>query len=78
MITDLKHESPLGKSDHCLLKFNFVCHTEHPTKTHRIFYHDQGDYESMKADIYKEIEIKMNPSIKDPNKLWELLIKGSN
>ena len=73
MVRDLTYESPLGKSDHCVLNFNFVCHTEHSVKKHKLFYYDKGDYDSMKVDIKAELDSKTISLTDNPNRQWEVI-----
>jgi hypothetical protein len=61
MITDIEYQSPIGKSDHCVLNFNFNCYTEVPKYKKTKYYYDRGDYaaakeELQKIDWHKELE----------------------
>ena len=45
MIEDMQHEAPLGKSDHCMINFQFRCYTEGTQITHHRYIYDKGDYD---------------------------------
>ena len=57
-IENLEYESPLGKSDHGVLSFDFLCEIK---KTHYVktkYYYRKADFESMKAEL-KSIDWKV-------------------
>lgn len=54
MVTDIKHTSPLGKSDHAVLTFSLQCVKEEEKKKFTKWLYDKGDYEGMKQ--YLDIE----------------------
>ena len=49
-ISEISYDSPLGKSDHSTLNFEFNCLIERPTKR-ETFNYLKGDYESMRNDL---------------------------
>ena len=42
MVSNINHEAPLGKSDHCCLKFNCHCYTTTTAKSYVKYYYDQA------------------------------------
>ena len=70
MVSNLKHESPLGKSDHCTLVYEFNCRTEVTDKSYTKFYYDRGDYEALEMDI--DWKTKLDLHRNDPGKQWVL------
>ena len=51
MINQLKYESPLGKSDHCTLTFNYKCYSELHTKVVNRRLYDHGNYTEFANDL---------------------------
>ena len=74
MVESIKHQSPLGKSDHEVLEIDFRCYAEKVEKEsiHR-YCLDRGDYEGMKQELkgeWEEIE-----RIETIDGKWEFLKK---
>ena len=76
-ISEIMHDSPLGKSDHDTLIFDFKCYAERSAPTESFNYF-KGDYESMVKDLQesnwsnKIVESAETLSVED---MW-LRIKG--
>lgn len=52
MVTNLKHNAPLGKSHHQCLTFDFVCYAERSgTEAAGKFAYARGDYEGLKTKV---------------------------
>ncbi len=51
MITEVQYDSPLGKSDHCVLKFEFHCYTEIKERTKHVRYYNKANYEEISRKI---------------------------
>lgn len=51
MVSDLKYYSPLGRSDHSVLIFDYNCYLEVKHKPRMQYFYDRGDYEAMKSDL---------------------------
>ena len=51
MVDDIQYEAPLGKSDHCILRFDLNCATEVHEKTFKKFIYDKGDYVKLREDM---------------------------
>ena len=51
MVNDIKYCSPLGRSDHSVLIFDFSCYVEVENKTHLKYYYQKGDYQEMSKDL---------------------------
>ena len=49
-IGNLNHLSPSGKSDHCILSFEFICEFNEPKALPKSQYH-KADYQSMETDF---------------------------
>ena len=49
-ISDIAYDSPLGKSDHSTLFFNFNCYMDKP-RSSILYNYQKGDYEAMINDI---------------------------
>ena len=49
-ISDLKYLAPLGKSDHCILSFKYICYSPDVNKCKRFLY-NKANYEMMKNDL---------------------------
>ena len=49
-ISDLKYLAPLGKSDHCVLSFKYICHSLDVNKCNRFLY-NKANYKMMKNDL---------------------------
>lgn len=49
-ISDINYDSPLGKSDHCTLIFDFNCYVERPALTEKFNYLN-ADYDSMLDEL---------------------------
>ncbi len=58
MFSNLEHLSPLGKSDHCILHFEFNCYFVFNTrqKVHRFY--DKGGYINTENDLDLDWEVK--------------------
>jgi hypothetical protein len=54
MVSNLQGHSPLGKSDHSCLPFNFVCSSQKEGRSRKIFYYDKGDYPVMRQTLREE------------------------
>jgi hypothetical protein len=53
MVDDIQYEAPLGKSDHLVLKFDFLCYKEILSpKTSKFSFH-KGDYTALSEEISK-------------------------
>ena len=68
MIEDLEIRNPLGKSDHGVLSFTYLCYSEERT-TKGISKCYKGDYEGMREYLSQQNrEFEVN---KDINVTWE-------
>eukprot|EP00794_Sanderia_malayensis_P016301 gene16301-17938_t len=51
MIEDIQYDAPLGKSDHLVLKFNFLCYSENKEEiASKLLYH-KGNYKQMNEEL---------------------------
>ena len=74
MIKDLEYLSPLGKSDHLVINFEFVCYIQQTKRTKELYCHDKGNYTGMISDLLlikweEELSIRDN----DVNLQWEFI-----
>ena len=60
MIEDLEHWSPLGKSDHCILKFKFNCYIDRPESTTKRYNYNKGDFEKIIQDLELDWELELS------------------
>ena len=51
MVTDLEYCSPLGASDHSLLKFKYNCYTPRQRKSQTKYNYNRGDYDTMRQNL---------------------------
>ncbi len=51
MIDEITYESPLGKSDHCVLLFDFLCYTEIEASYKTKKYYKEADYNRINQEI---------------------------
>ena len=74
-ITNLQYLSPLGKSDHCTLSFNFKCYTDRKT-TLKKYVFAAADFASMKNHLITtdwQSEFKNVATNKSVEELWQIL-----
>ena len=70
---NLSHLPPLGKSDHCILSFEFICEFDKPKALPKYQYH-KADYQSMETDL-RESNWKQNflaNNTADVSGLWHI------
>ena len=48
LIKDIEYQSPLGKSDHCIIIFSYDIKCISSTYKVKRFFYDKGDYDSVK------------------------------
>ena len=57
MISNVEYQNPIGKSDHCVLKFKLNCFTVHRQITKQRKLYHKGDYNTLNREI-KDIDWK--------------------
>ena len=70
MISDLEYLSPLGKSDHCVMQFQFNCYTKIKINNRNRMCYDKGNYKDFNKemdDINWKVLLNENDDI---NKNW--------
>ncbi len=74
MLTDLCYEAPLGRSDHCVLRFTLVCYSE-PLESGngRKFLYHKGDYDEMRSALDIDWEAAFADCPRDPNRQYNIL-----
>ena len=76
-ISDVNYDSPLGKSDHSTLVFDFHCYYDFSMQRGCFNYH-KGDYESMRGELdsssWNEDFVSLATATNDVEELW-LFIK---
>ncbi|CAC5382827.1 unnamed protein product [Mytilus coruscus] len=74
MISNLEYQSPLGKSDHCTMKFDFSCYTNIKSKPKIIKLFSRGNYIKIKEELdnikWSELLQKEN----DINENWRSVL----
>ena len=50
-IEDIEYQSPLGKSDHCVMMFNLVCRTQLNENTNPRRRYNKGDYDGIRNEL---------------------------
>jgi hypothetical protein len=70
IISDIEYCSPLGKSDHSLIYFNFNCYIQHENTERVKYYYDKADFAGMKQEL-STIDWEEKLSIQDENKQWK-------
>ncbi|KAG1681775.1 putative epidermal cell surface receptor [Nymphon striatum] len=70
MITSIDYQSPLGKSDHRVLRFNFNCYTKIPQKDKTRRRYNRADYKEINRTINETNWNKLLESTNDINKTW--------
>ena len=75
MVTNMQHESPLGKSDHCTLVFDYNCYTEGDNKAKKKYYYDRGDYNQMRDEMDIDWDDKLETHQEDPGSQWNIFTK---
>ena len=71
MISDIKIEAPLGRSDHSIIYFNFNSMTETSPPQIKTVY-QKGDYEKLKNILSKHDWENLKQQSNDINKQWDL------
>lgn len=51
MVDDLEHHSPLGKSDHCVLLFNYICYIQGSVNTKIIKLYNKANYPAIREEL---------------------------
>ena len=68
ILLNIQHQSPLGKSDHCCLVFNFNCRTEITDNPSTKFYYDRGEYVALRQELSIDWQNKLTPHTNDPER----------
>ena len=72
-ISNLEFHAPLGKSDHSMISFNFICYTDYQ-KPHKRFAYHKGDYEAMRNHLdsitWTENFLKNHEAVSNVEKIW--------
>ena len=74
-ISELKHDSPIGKSDYSVFTFNFHCYLDYGKPKDRLNY-AKGDYDAMRNDLVNTNwagEFVMERNNKNVEELWDSL-----
>jgi len=76
MIDRIEYESPLGRSDHIVLTFNYKCYFELEEATVDKWNFHKGDYIKMTKELDKDWSNLLND--KDPNVLNNIFLREFN
>jgi len=69
-VSEVDHLSPLGNSDHCVLKFGCELHAEQSSTTIK-YKLDKGDYEKLNNFLDIDWDKLLDPSILTVDEMWE-------
>ena len=75
MINTIEYMSPLGKSDHSILKFDYNCYTSHGSNQKPRYRYDKGDYTMIKDYLTRDWELEFNEVQQDCEQQWNILLK---
>ena len=73
-VSDLEHQSPLGKSDHQVIVFNYNCYAVLYDKYYEKFLYDKGDYDELNKELQ---DFDWENSLEDCsniNDMWTLFL----
>ena len=73
-LTDLEYQSPIGKSDHCVLIFDYNCYAILQEKKMTKTLYDRADYVGLKAEIDEISWADMFHNNEDINEVWNIFI----
>ncbi len=76
MITEIVQNSPLGKSDHSVLCFDYNCYLEITPHMRTKYYYDRGDYSAIKEELTIIDWDKTFGLCENVNNMW-LTFKGA-
>ena len=71
MIDEIKHDSPLGSSDHCVLQFKYNCYAQPNESRQTKFLYDKGDFAKMKNMLDVDWEEKLSEYQDDVQGMWD-------
>ena len=77
-IDNLVYESPLGKSDHCLINFNYNCYSLHNSTSYLKYFFDKGDYISFNRVFQADWDSAEESGEMDgvgPEELWKIFLR---
>ena len=74
MINTVQYLSPLGKSDHCVIQFDFSCYTNQESNTKVRYIYDKGDYPTIKEYLSRDWEHEFSEVKHDPEQQWDILL----
>ncbi|XP_063427535.1 uncharacterized protein LOC134711037 [Mytilus trossulus] len=74
MVSNLEYQSPLGKSDHCTMKFDFNCYTNINSKPKLIKLFSKGNYIKIKEELNKIKWPELLQKENDINENWKSVL----
>ena len=74
MLKDLVYWSPLGKSDHSILAFNFNCYTLGNSRWQQKYNFNKGDFNSIRDNLKIDWKSKLDPLVSVEEK-WNFIKK---
>lgn len=75
MVTDVEYESPLGRSDHCSLKFKIAISNKVTTEKKLRTAFNKGDYNKMRSLLKQDWVALLAPSSEDVEAQWNIFHK---
>lgn len=77
MISDLEYQSPIGKSDHCLLKFTYNCYTLLKKNRKATKLYSKANFSNFKEELNR-IDWEEKLSNEDINANWDYFLSKMN
>ena len=75
MIDTIDYNSPLGKSDHCVLSFQFKCVIDRQINRMVKFFLDRGNYENLSTELQKYLEDSSLSDQIDVENQWKTFMR---
>lgn len=71
MVSDIEYCSPLGKSDHSLITFNFNCYIQQENMERTKYYYDKANFQGMRNEL-STFDWENEMQNKDVNEKWSV------
>ena len=76
IVSHIRYEPLLGKSDHACLVFNINCYKEAEESARKLYLYDKGEYENMTAELRNIDWIEKIGWITDPEEAYEVFTES--
>ena len=71
MVTGLEYQSPLGKGDHCVLRFDFECYTQIHSSSRKVKCYNKANYDDINREISSYDWDAVLTEDEDINIMWD-------